>query len=245
MQVLLEDQSENAGPDYVVSLRGLDGSSPIRLGEGHGGNFSPDGKWTATAILSSPESVFLLPIGPGERKELLHPGVRSYGYSVQFMPDGQSVLFAGIEPGHLARCYIQSVRSGLAKPLTPEGVLGGFPSPNGRYLIALQLDQSHAIFDILSGELRAIPGDITKRLFPIRWSSDSRHVYLFTRTSPPSQIWQLDITSGEEKPIRQLSPADPVGILEILQVQMTPDARKFVYAYDRYLSELYVVDGLH
>jgi len=26
---------------------------------------------------------------------------------------------------------------------------------------------------------------------------------------------------------------------------MTPDAKTFVYTYDRYLSELYIVDGLH
>lgn len=243
-QVLLEDQSKDAGPDYLVGLRGIDGSPPVRLGEGWGGTFSRDGKWTATAIPSSPESTFLLPIGTGERRELRHPGVRSFNV-VHFMPDGQSVLFLGIEPGHLVRCYIQSLDGRPPSPLTPDGVIAGYPSPDGRYLVALQPDDTRAIFDIKRGEFRAIPEGITKRLMPIGWSPDSRYLYMHSQTSPPSQIWELDIARGTERPVRQLSPADPAGILDIFQVQMTPDAKTFVYGYDRYLSELYVVDGLH
>jgi len=53
------------------------------------------------------------------------------------------------------------------------------------------------------------------------------------------------MSNGQEKLVKQLSPADPAGILEIFSVQMTPDEKTFVYGYDRYLSELYVVDGLH
>lgn len=243
-QVLLDNQSEDAGPDYLVGLRSIDGSAPVRLGEGWGGNFSPDGMWTATTLNSLSESTFLLPIGAGRRKELRHPGVRSYAHQVQFMPDGQSVLFAGIEPGHLVRCYLQNLKGGPAKPLTPEGVIAGFPSPDGRYLVALQPEDNRAIFDIQRGELRATPAGITKRFWPIGWSPDSRYLYMYSRTSPPSQIWELDITNGVTKPVKQLNPADPAGILEILHVHMTPDAKTFVYGYDRYLSELYVVDNI-
>ncbi len=53
------------------------------------------------------------------------------------------------------------------------------------------------------------------------------------------------MATGQEKLVKQLSPTDPAGILEILNVQMTPDEKTFVYGYDRYLSELYPVDGLH
>jgi hypothetical protein len=72
----------------------------------------------------------------------------------------------------------------------------------------------------------------------------SRYLYLYNRAAPPCQIWGVEIAIGEEKLIRQLSPADPAGILEIFQVHMTPDQKTFVYGYDRYQSELYIVDGL-
>ncbi len=243
-KVLLEDQSAQAGSDYWVGLRGMDGSPPIRLGEGWGGGFSPDGKWTATSISSIPESTFLLPIGAGERKELTHPGINTYSYATWFMPDGRSVLFAGIESGHLPRMYVHSIQGGRARPLTPEGILGRFPSPDGRYLVAQQVGQTHVIYDIQRGESRAIPGT-TWQLWPAGWSPDSRYLYLYTRTGPPSQIWRLEISSGQEKLVKQLTLTDSAGILEIFDVHMTPDAKTFVYGYDRYLSELYVVAGLH
>ncbi|HEV2194412.1 MAG TPA: winged helix-turn-helix domain-containing protein [Candidatus Acidoferrum sp.] len=241
-QVLLEEQSERSGPDYWVGLRSTEGSAPVRLGEGVGGNFSPDGKWTATNINSFPESTFLLPIGPGERRELRHPGIKA-AYPVWFMPDGQSVVFSGIEAGHSTRSYVQDLQGGPPRPITPEGVTGRFPSPDGQYLVALQPDQTHAIYDIQRGESHAIPG-ITWQLWPTGWSPDSRYLYMYTKTSPPSQIWRLDISSGKQRPVTELSPTDPAGILEIVSVQMTRDAKTFLYAYDRYLSELYVVDGL-
>jgi len=243
-EVLLNQQSEQAGSDYLVGLRSIDGSPPVRLGEGWGGTFSPDGKWTATSINSLPESTFLLPTGAGERKELRHPGIRTYGYPTWFMPDGKSVVFAGIEAGHSPRSYIQSIHGGPARPVTPEGILGRFPSPDGRYLVALQPDQTRVIYDIQRGESLAIPGS-TFQLWPVDWSPDSRYLYLYTRTGPPCQIWRLEFSSGQRKLVKQLTPTDPAGILEIFQVHMTPDEKTFAYAYDRYLSELYVVDGLH
>ena len=122
-ELLLNQQSEEAGPDYWVGLRSMDGSQPVRLGKGWGGLFSQDGKWTATDVASTPESTFLLPIGTGDRKELRHPGIRTQGYLTWFTPDGENVVFVGIEAGHSARSYVQSVRGGPAKPLTPEGIL--------------------------------------------------------------------------------------------------------------------------
>jgi DNA-binding winged helix-turn-helix (wHTH) protein/WD40 repeat protein len=243
-QVLLSEQSERAGPDYWVGMRSAEGSPPVRLGEGWGGDFSPDGKWTATATPSSPESIFLLPIGAGERKELKHPGVRSYSYETWFMPDGKSVLFIGIESGHSPRSYVQSLQGGPARVVTPEGIFGGIPSPDGRYLFVQKPDQARVIYDIQRGEPRAIPGS-TWHMWPAGWSADSRYLCMYTRAAPPSEIWRVEISSGQETLVKRLTPTDPAGILEIFNVLMTPDGKTFVYGYDRYVSELYVVDGLH
>lgn len=241
--VLISEQSEWAGPDYLLELRSVDGSPPIRLGEGWGGMFSPDGKWIATDIVSSPESTFLLPVGAGQRKEIRHPGIRTYGFFDWFMPDGHSVGFVGSESGHLPRSYVQNVQGGPAAPITPEGILGGYPSPDGRYLVPAQPDRRRIIYDVQRGESRAIPGN-TWQLWPVAWSSDSRYLYLYKRSAPPSQIWRFDMSNSQEKPVKLLTPTDPAGIFEIFNVHMTPDEKTFVYGYDRYLSELYIVDGL-
>ena len=244
-QVLLDEQSKQAGSDYWVGLRNIDGGSPVRLGDGWGGTFSPDGKWTATSLDSVPESIFLLPIGAGERKELRHPGISTYSYAVWWMPDGRSVGFVGVEQGHLARFYIQQVQDSSTIPVTPEGTIAGYPSPDGKYVVALQPDQTRLIYRIADGDHHAIAQGAEKRLWPVAWSADSRYLYLHTRTGPRCEIWRLAPASGEEKLVKQLSPSDPAGILEIFNVLMTPNMKTFVYGYDQYLSELYIVDRLH
>ena len=64
--VLFEDSSEVAGPGYAVALRKLDGSLPVRLGDGSAGGLSPDGKWAISVFTGNPERMTLLPIGAGE-----------------------------------------------------------------------------------------------------------------------------------------------------------------------------------
>src|SRR5581483_7910340 len=41
--VVFEDSSEAAGPGYEVFMRKVDGSLPVRLGDGSAGGISPDG----------------------------------------------------------------------------------------------------------------------------------------------------------------------------------------------------------
>ena len=43
--VLFEDSSEATGTGYAIALRKLDGTMPVRLGDGSAGGLSPDGKW--------------------------------------------------------------------------------------------------------------------------------------------------------------------------------------------------------
>ena len=39
-------------------------------------------------------------------------------------------------------------------------------------------------------------------------------------------------------------PADRAGLIDVAFLQMTDDARSYVYTYRRFLSTLYYVDGL-
>ncbi len=63
---LFEDASEAAGPGYAVALRKLDGTLPVRLGEGSAGRMSPDGKWAISISTGQPQQLTLLPIGAGQ-----------------------------------------------------------------------------------------------------------------------------------------------------------------------------------
>jgi len=49
---------------------------------------------------------------------------------------------------------------------------------------------------------------------------------------------------GQAQPWREIKSADNAGTTDHLWVVMTPDAKTYAYGLVRYLTDLYVVDGL-
>ncbi len=47
-KVLFEEEGDGGGPNYTVFLRNMDGSPPMRIGEGVAQAISPDSKWVIT-----------------------------------------------------------------------------------------------------------------------------------------------------------------------------------------------------
>ena len=84
----------------VPTTRSIYGTSTnataIRLGDGDGWAISPDGKWVLAASMTSPRSVYLLPTGAGEPRTLNVGQV--HFESGTFSPDGQLVVFSGVDP---------------------------------------------------------------------------------------------------------------------------------------------------
>ena len=110
-----------AAREHIVGMRKLDGSAPVRLGEGNGGSLSPDGKWVASAPLTGPPRIVLLPTGIGTAKEITVP-LEKVSYP-QLFPDNRHVVFIGAERGHAFGCYVQDIESGRLQAVTPEGAL--------------------------------------------------------------------------------------------------------------------------
>jgi hypothetical protein len=54
----------------------------------------------------------------------------------------------------------------------------------------------------------------------------------------------VDFPSGKRTPWKQIVPADAAGVNDVGRVYFTPDLKSYVYWYGRYLSDLYVVEGL-
>jgi hypothetical protein len=46
------------------------------------------------------------------------------------------------------------------------------------------------------------------------------------------------------EPWKQLRPADSTGVLAIIAAVSTTDGHSYAYSFDRWLSDLYLVDGL-
>ena len=233
---------QGSGANYAIYLSKTDGSPAVRLGEGYGFGRSPDGKWVVSILFSS-NQIVLLPTGAGEAKRLERLGIEQYGYGASWLPDGKNIVFIGKEPGHTHRSYVQSVDGGNPRPVTPEGMWGFLVSPDGKFLVARNRDNKQALYPLSGGEPRTIPGlDDQDRV--IRWGPDAQSLYVYHDRERLIKVYKLDVSTGRKELAKEIMPADPAGILGPVNVLLTPDGKGYVYAFNRHLTDLYLVKGL-
>ncbi|MGH9399346.1 MAG: WD40 repeat domain-containing protein, partial [Thermoanaerobaculia bacterium] len=243
--LLFDEEGEAGGANYTVYIRKADRSPVVRLGEGAALSLSPDGRW-ALAGLSSPEPFFiLLPTGAGGPKRLSLEGVTP-GQSAAWMPDGKNLLVAASEPGKGARLFVQSVDGGKPRAVTVEGIETAFPgfaiSPDGRQVAAVGPDHRGLLVEVETGRGRPIAG-LSDSEFPLRFSADSRSLYVWKRDLP-ARVYHLDVETGRRELWKELMPVDPAGVERISNVVVTPDGKFYAYTYARQLTDLFVVEGL-
>jgi len=218
----------------------MDGSPPVKLGDGAVWSLSRDGKWVL-ATLSDPSQLIVLPTGPGEIKHLERNGIEIYGEGGGWLPDGKRVVFTGREAGHGMRTYIQEIEGGAPRPVTPEGVTGTTVSPDGKFAIAK--DESPMIYPIEGGQPRPIVGLLDGET-NFRWAADSRSLYVYQPQDVPIKIYRLDSVTGHRELWKELVPPDPSGILGPAGVQLTLDGKAYTYVLSRTLSTLYLAEQL-
>jgi hypothetical protein len=227
----------------AVAIRKIDGSPPIRLGDGTADALSPDGNWAVSVSQTGPAQVTLLPVGPGQARQIPLPELEGLQIGAHFLPDGKRIALNGNEPGRPGRTYIVDLSGGKPKPVTPEGTFATLPSPDGKFLAGETADSKLALFPLDGGPARPIPVDPGYML--AQWSADSKAVYVFRQGEVPLKIERLDIASGKMKPVRELVPADVGGVVSIGPVITNLDASEFAYSYYQTLSVLYVISGLN
>jgi eukaryotic-like serine/threonine-protein kinase len=242
--VLFTEGGEGGGPSYSVYLRNMDGSQAVRLGDGSGIAISPDGKWVISGDPHKlPEQLILLPTGAGEPRQLTSDSISHA--SAAWFPDGQQILFTGREAGHGARVYVQDLKGGSPRAVTPEG-FGSPPhavSPDGKWIVARDIvNNKWVLVPADGGQTRPIPGAEPNDI-PIQWTPDGRSLYM-AQFGNPAKIFRLDIATGKRELWKVLTPADPSGVQGIGPIHITPDGKSYVYSVYRDLTDLYLVKGL-
>ena len=231
------------GPNYSVGVRALDGSATIRLGEGCGGGFSPDGKWALSFMPGPRPKITILPAAAGEPGIVPIPGIeRVISVRLGFFPDGERVWFTGAEADRPDRTYVQEIRGGTPRPVTPEGVFAVGVSPDGKFMVGPDPNGRMALFPVDGGAARAVPGLEPGQLF-VQWGEDERFLYV-RDDGWPTSVYKVDLSTGKKALVLRLMPADPSGLVNVQTVVLSRDGQSYAYNYRRILSELLVVEGL-
>jgi serine/threonine protein kinase len=242
--VLFEDASEAAGPGYAVAVRKVDGTLPVRLGDGSAGGLSPDGKWALSISIGQPQQVTLLPIGAGQPRSIDGGGLEHIqsGWA-RFLADGQRIIANANQQGHATRCYVLEVAGGKPKAVTPEGTVCGPSSPDDRFVMGVGPNSAIAIYPIGEGSPRLIPG-LEAGFLPVQWSSDGSLLYGYHTGELPSRVYKVEIDTGKQTMLQQLRPGVPAGVVMVAPVQISRDGTRFAYSYSQVLSVLYLISGL-
>jgi len=238
--VLFDEQ--NLQPQGIY-LRRLDGSPAVRIGEGSGCDFSPDGGWVLTIRDEQSGQITLLPTGAGEPKQLPKSGISCQ--VARWFPDGRRILIAGNEPGRGSRLFIQDLAGGKPRAITPEGVSFFFHaiSPDGKSVVATGTDRRIAIYPAEPGEPRVVPG-LEPDDIPLRWTADGASIFVYRPSALPLRVEKVDVKTGRRTLWKELRPPDPSGVQQVGPIEIAPDEKSYVYSYRRALDELYLATGL-
>ncbi|HEU5393326.1 MAG TPA: hypothetical protein VFV36_00855, partial [Candidatus Methylomirabilis sp.] len=118
-RILLDESGPGVGGTVMMYVRDTDGSPAVRLGEGQGVGFSPDGRWALGLEPRRHDALLLYPTGPGQTVVHPIPGLRCHNAS--WFPDGKAVCISGTEPGGRPRLYRYELESRALSPISEEG----------------------------------------------------------------------------------------------------------------------------
>jgi Tol biopolymer transport system component len=241
-KILFDEEGDGGGPNYTVFVRDTDGSPPVRIGEGTSLAISPDAKWVITQpAMGGPLS--LVPTGAGEARQLTHDKVSYQG--VRWLASGKELLASGIEAGHGTRDYVIEVSNGNSRPITPEGLSGVQPSPDGRSTVVQETDGKWEIWPLDGSGPRLIPGlgsDYRLR----GWSPDGESVYAFARRQRANTgtVYRVNAVTGKMEQWKTFGEGLAAGAVSAGSSYRSGDKGAYAYLYVQTLSQVYVVRGM-
>lgn len=219
------------------------GAAPVKLGPGDLGVFSPKSDWVLTALPPA-HNLELLPTGTGDAKVIEGHGVQNH-VAMAWLPDGQTISFAGNETGQGWRIYLQDIGGGKPRAITPDILQpntydGPSASPDGALVWARDTSGNGWLYPVQGGSPIAL-----RNLLPddqwIRWTADSQGAYVFNANRLPARVYRIEFQSGKRTEMFTVMPADAAGVAAISTVRMTRDGTSYAYSYDRLLSKLFLV----
>ena len=228
------------GANYRACVRGTDGSPVVQLGEGSVLDIARDGQRVLAVVPTEPQQLVAYPVGAGDPVPLESGDLVKYQQG-QWFRDGSRVLVNAAERGKGLRFYVQDLRGGAPRPVTPEGTTNGRLAPDETSILALGPTGAHAVFPMDGGEPRPVQGlGVDDKL--LHWNGDDSA--LVTRIGPvPCLVERVDLESGRREPVLTLAPSDPSGVVAVITPYVSEDLKSYAYTVSRRTSKLFVSEA--
>jgi dipeptidyl aminopeptidase/acylaminoacyl peptidase len=162
-------------------------------------------------------------------------------FMMRWSPDARSIAFMGKEPGKTWKIYTILAEGGQPQIVSEEPRSQADPdwSPDGRYLVAMPLDQRKLmLFEIASKQWTGIA---TGRFNNPVWSKDGKYIYYQTYDEG-SPICRIPVAGGRVEEIagfRDLAPGTDVSYWGVA----SPSSP--VVSFDFFTADIYSVNWAH
>ena len=251
-QLLFADlTSESPEGDFTWFLRPLTGEPAVQLTSTspkqlhyYGGKLAPDGRFAAFPTRDN-RTLQIEPVGAGTPSSINLPGGVLFWSSLDWLPDGRGLVFIGSREGEEKRQIFEQLLDG-----SPPRVL----HPASEPYVVLSPDGSWTASWIDSNRLRIVSysGDDEREIDAdaplgrlIRWSADGSAVFFYRQGEVPGGIYRIDLDTGHVTLLRRLMPPNPAGVWRISPVLVSADGSYYAYSASRWMSDLYLFEGLH
>ena len=243
--VLFDESGVASGAHYLIYLHDRDAHTTSRLAEGRAMALSPDGRAALTLDAVRRSQFHLISLANAAAGSVVDLPATGLEYQwARYFPDGKRLLVLGSESDRPLRLYVQPIGGKPYAITPPVAVRNVAISPDGGRVAVLSGQGKLAIYSTAEGDGEPRIVTTSETLAPLVWSTgDSLYVqHIGGYTQIPTRVSRLQLTDGRLQPVRELRPADTLGVNAITKVMMSEDTRTMVFNYRRVLSELFVVE---
>jgi hypothetical protein len=184
----------------------------------------------------------LYPTGPGEPKRVEHGEFDAITSAIGFGRNEQGVYICGVQHAGARGCFNYPLAGGAPTQVVGADTIIVGLSPDQKTLL-MRTGAGVTFVRSLEPGVNRVLATITADDEPIRWSPDSKSIWVRRANEIPLRVSQVDVVTGRRSPLVTFDASDRHGLVVYVGVSMADDPKVAAFVARRYLGQIYVVTG--